>query len=620
MNKQSISTISNFLATLTTLPGVYRMLDSEGKVLYVGKATNLKKRVSSYFNKQTTGAKTRSLVSQIVSIEVSVTRSETEALLLESSLIKSLRPKYNVLMRDDKSYPFIHVSRTHPFPRLEMMRCKKKPQKGEFYGPYPSVPAVRDTLNFIQKVFKIRNCNDSFFSNRSRPCLQYQIKRCSAPCTAYISKHDYQQSVNDATRFLQGKSQQILDELERRMEDAVARLAFEEAARLRDQIKSLRLMQETQGVVQQRGDADAIAIEASPGFACVQCVTVRDGEVLASQSFFPAVPKHRLDGEDDSAESLWQQVFMAFIAFYYVDARERIPALVLTNQAVDNHQALEAMLSELRGKACQIKATPRGAKGHWLDFARNNLVMAIAERMTSTTLMNSRYQALCDLVHLSYPIKRMECFDISHTQGAETVASCVVFDENGPCKREYRQFNISGITPGDDYAAMEQAITRRFKRLVVEKRLPDLVIIDGGKGQVSVARRVLDALAITAVTVLGIAKGPDRKAGWERLILADGRQEITLPADSQALHLLQHIRDESHRFAINAHRKKRQKASLYSSLESIAGVGAKRRQALLRRFGGLRELAKAPVDEIAKVRGISQDLASRIYQHFHDAR
>ena len=611
-----------YLANLTVEPGVYRMLDGDGNVLYVGKASNLKKRVNSYFNKHKVGEKTRSLVSQIVSIDVSITRSETEALLLESSLIKLLQPKYNVLMRDDKSYPFIHVSHSNSFPRLEMIRSKKKPEKGEFFGPYPSVTALRETLHIIQKVFKIRNCSDNFFNGRSRPCLQYQIKRCSAPCTGYISVNDYQQSVDDATRFLQGRCQLILDELAVRMDDAVARLAFEDAAFLRDQIKSLRLVQEQQGVVQLRGDADVIAIEARPGFACIQCVTVRDGHVLASQSFFPSVPKQSLVDEAGEVESLWQQVFTAFIAYYYVDTPERIPALILTDQAVSGHQSIQLMLSHLRGKACLIQTRPRGIKARWLDFACNNLRLSIAEHQSSAALMSIRYQALGDLLRLPQPIRQMECFDISHTQGTETVASCVVFDANGPCKREYRRFNIVGITPGDDYAAMEQAMTRRYARLIdkhnaPDASLPDIVIVDGGKGQMTVARRVFASLNIEGVMLLGIAKGPSRKAGWERLIVADATQEITLPADSPALHLLQHIRDEAHRFAITTHRKKRQKASLDSSLESIEGIGAKRRQALLRRFGGLRELSKAPIEEISKVQGISQELAKRVYHHFH---
>ena len=615
-HKPSVN-LSSFLAKLSSSPGVYRMLDAEGTVLYVGKASNLKKRVNSYFNKQNSGAKTRSLVSQIVSIEVSITRSETEALLLESSLIKSLRPKYNILMRDDKSYPFIHLSDSNPFPRLVMIRSKKKPKHGDFFGPYPSVTAVRETLAFIQKVFKIRHCSDSYFSSRSRPCLQYQIKRCTAPCTGLITATDYQRAVSDAKQFLQGKSQQILDELGARMERAVANLAFEEAAELRDQIKSLRLVQEQQSVVQVRGDADVIVIDANPGLSCIQCVTVREGEVLASQSFFPSMPKQHWQEAGDEHDSLWQQVFLSFISYYYLETPARIPELVIVDHPVADKEVVEQMLGDLRQASCKIQTSSRGVKARWLDFARTNLQRAIAEHTSSALLIKQRYDALSAFIQITHPIQRMECFDISHTQGVETVASCVVFDANGPRPRDYRRFNISGITPGDDYAAMEQAISRRFKRLLETASLPDVLVIDGGKGQLSVARRVFDALNIQGVTLLGIAKGPGRKAGWERLILEDQAHEISLAADSPALHLLQHIRDEAHRFAITAHRKKRQKASLDSSLESIDGIGAKRRQALLRRFGGVRELAKAPLDEIVKVHGISKALALRIYEYFH---
>jgi len=606
--------LQHILTHLTSEPGVYRMLDADGHVLYVGKAANLKKRVSSYFTKHDNSPKTKSLVSQIVSIDVSITRSETDALLLESSLIKSLRPKYNVLMRDDKSYPFIHIDTDHPFPKIEIKRCKKKPKQGDFFGPYPSALAVRETLNLIQKVFKIRNCSDSYFSARARPCLQYQIKRCSAPCTAYISQKDYQQSLTDAKRFLQGRSHQILDELANRMQKAVDQLAFEEAAVIRDQIKQLRLVQEQQGVVQASGDADVIVIEARPGFACIQCVRIRQGEVLASESFFPTVPLQHLEDDEDT---IWQQVFTAFISYYYIDMPERIPGLIITEHAVADKTTLQDMLSGLRGKSCQIKHSIRGANVRWLDFARNNLRLAVSKHNISANTMNARFEALADFAGLPQGISRMECFDISHTQGSSTVASCVVFDEQGPCKREYRRFNLSGITPGDDYAAMDQAITRRYKRLAQEGHLPDVLIIDGGKGQVAVAKRVLAALELDGIVILGVAKGPTRKVGWERLILANQSQECILPADSPALHLLQHIRDEAHRFAIAAHRKKRQKASLDSSLESLSGIGPKRRQALLRRFGGLRELATASVEELTKVQGISEELAMRIYQHFH---
>ncbi|MBI2784768.1 MAG: excinuclease ABC subunit UvrC [Legionella longbeachae] len=605
-----------FLSKLPNEPGIYRMLDETGAVLYVGKASNLKKRITSYFNKQNTGIKTRSLVSQIATIEISVTRSETEALLLESNLIKTLRPKYNILLRDDKSYPYIHLSNHPEFPRIESYRSKKKPLSGNFFGPYPSSTAVKETIVAIQKIFKIRNCRDSYFNARSRPCLQYQIKRCTAPCVNYISPESYHKSVENAIRFLQGKCQLILDELAQRMEKAVNELNFEEAALLRDQIKNLRLVQEQQGILQLRGDADAIAIEVRPGFACVQCVTIREGQILASQSYFPSVPQQGFD-EELSVEELWQQTFDAFVGFYYFDAPEKIPALIITNHKLTDHQSLQEVLSQQRGKSCKIQVNPRGIKSRWMDFALNNLRVSIEEFVTKHSTMRSRFHELEQFLGFKKSIERMECFDISHTQGEATVASCVVFDHEGPCPSEYRRFNIENITPGDDYAAMEQAITRRFKRLIEVQSLPDLLIIDGGKGQVAVAQKALSSLNITTVTLLGVAKGPSRKAGWEKLILVHEARELNLPDDSKALHLLQHIRDEAHRFAITAHRKKRQKKRLDSTLEDIEGVGAKRRQALLHRFGGIRELAKAPLEEIAKVQGISEHLAKRIFQFFH---
>ncbi|KTD79241.1 excinuclease ABC subunit UvrC [Legionella waltersii] len=617
MNKQTNKQdLVAFLSKLPNEPGIYQMLDKDGHVLYVGKASNLKKRVSSYFNKQNSGVKTRSLVEQIISIDISVTRTETEALLLESSLIKSLRPKYNVLLRDDKSYPYIHVSDHSEFPRIELYRSKKKPLSGYFFGPYPSTTAVKETLVTIQKVFKIRTCRDTYFNARSRPCLQYQIKRCTAPCVNYISSEHYKQSVDDAMQFLQGKCQLILDELAERMNRAVEQLHFEEAAVLRDQIKSLRLVQEQQAVVQLRGDADVIAIEAQPGFACIQCVTIREGQVLASRSFFPKVPEFNLETEANT-DLLWQQIFEAFIGFYYLDATERIPGLILTNSSVAEHSLFEEILTQKRGKACKIQVNPRGIKSRWMDFAKNNLRVSIAEFVNKHSTIKSRYSALEEILATGKSIERMECFDISHTSGEATVASCVVFDKEGPCPNEYRRFNIEGITPGDDYAAMEQAITRRFKRLIESKSLPDLLVIDGGKGQVAVAKKVLDALLVTDVIILGVAKGPLRKAGWETLILVHEEKEFTLPEDSIALHLLQHIRDEAHRFAITSHRKRREKVRSKSSLESIEGVGSKRRQALLQRFGGIRELAKASLEEISKVQGINAQLADRIYRYFH---
>jgi excinuclease ABC subunit C len=590
------------------------MKNAEGEILYVGKAKNLKKRVSSYFMKQNQGVKTKTLVEQIADIEITVTRSETEALLLESNLIKSLRPKYNVLMRDDKSYPYIHVNE-HTFPRMEMYRSKRKPKKGEFYGPFTSSTSVKTTLNTIQKLFKIRNCRDSYFAARSRPCLQYQIKRCSAPCVNYISEQDYAKSVDNARRFLQGKCEQIINELTVQMEEAVSDLAFEVAAKLRDQIKLLRMVQEQQGMVQLRGDADALAIEAKPGFACIQLVTIRNGELLHSQSFFPSVPNISLSAENEQA--LHQAVFEAFVSNRYFEQPERIPQEIITDAHVENKEAIEQMLTELRTSRCRLLQKPKGNKRRWLDFAHNNLQLAIRDYQQSAQTMVNRYQDLEKLLNRHQPIHRMECFDISHSSGEATIASCVVFDRQGPRKSDYRRFNIEGITKGDDFAAMNQALTRRYRRLVTEDNLPDVLIIDGGKGQVNVALKVLAELGIEETTVLGVAKGPERKAGWERLILADTNIERTLPENSPALHLLQQIRDEAHRFAITSHRRKRDKSRFESSLESIEGIGAKRRQALLKRFGGIRDVSSASMEEISKVPGISQALAERIYHHFH---
>ena len=607
-------------AHLTDEPGIYRMLDQDGSVLYVGKANNLKKRVSSYFNRHNPSAKTRSLVKQIAAIEVTITRTEAEALLLESSLIKSLHPKYNVLLRDDKKYPYIHVTSAHPYPRMELYRSKKKPSGRDFFGPYTSINAVKETLNTIQKVFKIRNCRDNYFSARTRPCLQYEIKRCTAPCTDYISKLAYNESVQQAIQFLQGKSQQIIADIEMRMDQAVARLAFEEAAAYRDQIKSLRVVQERQGVVQLQGDADIIVLEARPGFACIQWVSVRDGQVIASQHFFPEVPTIVLDEEDGDAEHacIRQQVLEAFIAYFYLDMPARIPALILFDQAPLDYRTLAECLSELRGKKCRIQINPRAGKGRWIDFALNNLRLAIEAQQTSKAATRARYQALMDLLGMTETITRMECFDISHTLGEATIASCVVFDENGPSTAQYRRFNIRDIQAGDDYAAMQQALQRHFKRVQAgEQRPPDILVIDGGKGQVNIAKKVLHELQVDGIEIVGVAKGPERKAGLEQLILATQAREITLPSDSPALHLLQHIRDEAHRFAITAHRKKRQKTRFESSLDLIEGVGPKRRQALLRRFGGIQALTKASVEEIVKVSGISQALAERIYLYFH---
>lgn len=607
--------LSNVLAHLPSDAGVYQMIDQGGTVLYVGKAKNLKKRVTSYFNKQQ-GVKTRSLVSQIVHIEISVTRTETEALLLESNLIKSLRPKYNILMRDDKTYPYLYVNQQHRFPRIEMVRSKKKPNKGLYFGPYPSVAAVRETLTIIQKVFKIRNCRDTYFNTRMRPCLQYQIKRCSAPCTQYISEQSYQSAIEAAIKFLQGKCSAIIDELSQKMEQAVSNLRYEEAALLRDQIKSLRLIQEQQGMMRLNGEADVIAIQAGLDFACVQCISIRDGSVLSNQRFFPILPPTE---SEITPDFLLEQVFEAFVNFYYLEAPGRIPDEIILANAIQDYAPIAALLSDFAEKKCRIVVKPRGDKSRWVDFAVDNLKLSVSEHRSLLASRVQRYESLALLLGLEQPIRHMECFDISHTQGQQTVASCVVFDHQGPNKKEYRHFNILDITPGDDYQAMEQVLRRRFKRLVEEQTFPDLLIIDGGKGQVKIAQAVLERLQVPKTHIIGIAKGVDRKAGWERLIIADENREITVDPDLPGLHLLQHIRDEAHRFAIKAHRQKRHKTGLSSSLDQVEGIGPKRRYALLQRFGGIRDLAQASIEEIAKVGGVSQALAQRIYEHFHGA-
>jgi excinuclease ABC subunit C len=615
MKNDNISiSLTIYLKNLTHEPGVYRMLDEHSQVLYVGKARDLNKRVNSYFSKQHHGPKVQSLVSQIASIDVYITRSETEALLLESNLIKSLRPKYNVLLRDDKSYPFIYITTSHDFPSISVKRCKKKPSSNEYFGPYPSAHAVWDAVNTFEKVFKIRNCSNSYFKSRSRPCLQYQIKRCSAPCTGFISKEDYNKSIIDATRFLKGYELQILNDLEARMQIASDNLMFEEAALIRDNIKSLRLIQEQQSVVKARGEVDVIVIATKPGFSCVQCVSIRDGEVIRSESFYPQTPNEQLLFDD---EQILQQVFNAFIVFYYLDMPDRVPDTILTNYDVNDAKLLEETIFNASSVHCKIKkVTKNSSSASWIDFAINNLNLAITKHNTAFEVVEKRFKALADFLKIPNFMK-MECFDISHTQGDCTVASCVVFDKHGPCKREYRRFNINNINKGDDYAAMEQVITRRYRQKIKSQALPDLIIIDGGKGQVRVARQVLKDFDLDHILVIGVAKGPSRKFGMEKIFIADEKTEITLPDNSPVLQLIAHIRDESHRFAITLHRKQRGKASIDSSIESIPGIGHKRRLALLKRFGGMRELTKASIDEIAKVKGISQDLAKLVYDHLH---
>ena len=595
----------SFLRTLTTRPGVYRMLDAKGEVLYVGKARNLKNRVSSYFRKNGLPPKTQALMRQMVDMEITVTHTEAEALILENNLIKSQLPRYNVLLRDDKSYPWIYLSSEDEYPRLALHRGARR-HKGRYFGPYPSAGAVRESLHLLQKTFRVRQCEDSFFSNRTRPCLQYQIKRCTAPCVQLISTGGYAQDVRHTVLFLEGKSSVLNDELVQRMEQAAQQQDYEQAAVYRDQIASLRHVQERQYVSGESGDVDIIACVVSGGIACVQVFFIRQGVNLGNKHFFPRIP----------VDSQVTDVLSAFTAQYYL--AHPVPERLLLNAAIEDAALLEQVLGERAGRKVSVSHRVRGEKARWLQLGVANAEQALAARLSSQAGMAKRLTMLQQLLELEELPKRIECFDISHTQGEDTVASCVVFDHEGARKSDYRRFNIDGITGGDDYAAMQQALLRRYTRLKKEDcRLPDIVLIDGGKGQVGVAMRVLEELQIREILVVGVAKGPERRPGLEILhIPAQGRQ-LDLDASSPALHLIQQIRDEAHRFAISGHRQKRGKARRVSPLEGIPGIGPRRRQQLLKQFGGLQEVMRAGVEDLGRVPGISRTLAQQIYDAFH---
>ncbi|WP_019023991.1 MULTISPECIES: excinuclease ABC subunit UvrC [unclassified Thioalkalivibrio] len=595
-----------FLKTLTQSPGVYQMLDASGGVLYVGKARNLRSRVASYFRgSDDRGPRIRSMVRQIADIRVAVTHTEAEALLLEANLIKRHRPRYNVLLRDDKSYPYIFVS-GQEYPRLGFHRGAKK--KGvRYFGPYPSAGAVRESLALLQKLFQVRQCEDSVFAHRSRPCLQYQIGRCTAPCVGYITPEEYARDVESSVQFLQGKSEVVIADLMQRMEAASERLDFEHAARLRDQIARLRQISEQQFVSGGEGDADVIALAQEAGAVAVEIFFVRGGQNLGNRELFPNVPEATDTGE----------IMAAVLAQYY--AEREPPARVLLSHEPEGAPALEAFLMERRdGRKVQLAWSLRGDRARWLDMARRNAELALKTRIASQAGQAARLDALTAELNLESPPKRMECFDISHTGGERTVASCVVFGPDGAIKSDYRRFNIDGIEPGDDYAAMHQALSRRFARLKKgEGQEPDILFIDGGKGQVTQALNVLADLGLDHIRVIGVAKGEERRPGMETLILSGVEAPSILPAHSGALHLIQQIRDEAHRFAITGHRARRAKARKESTLESIPGLGPKRRSALLRHFGGLRGVARAGVDELTKVPGIHRRLAQAIYDQFH---
>ncbi|WP_146875725.1 excinuclease ABC subunit UvrC [Halovibrio variabilis] len=593
-----------FLSSVSTSPGVYRMLDEHSNTLYVGKAKRLKARLSSYFRGQL-NTKTQAMVSRIADVQVTVTRTETEALLLEQTLIKQLRPPYNILLRDDKSYPFVFVTDRHPYPALEYKRARQRSDDGRYLGPYPSSGAVRESLALMQKIFRIRNCEDSVFAHRSRPCLQYQIQRCSAPCVDYISAEDYRRDVEHAVMCLEGKSENVTQELMAAMEAASQALNFEEAARLRDQVQQLRQLQQRQFVDTGGGDADIFALAQRPGALGVSVLSVRDGRLLGARHH---TPKNDLDLP---LETLLTEV----VSQYYFGQPHNVPSEVITSHPLDDSELIAEALTQQVGKRIRVTSQVRGHRAQWQQLAITNAEQQLASQLANQTQLTERFTALQKALALDETPQRLECFDISHSHGEATVASCVVFDHQGPRKSDYRHFRIEGVAAGDDYAAMQQALTRRLKRVKSgEAVAPDILIVDGGKGQLNMAREVFKTLAITNIILLGVAKGTTRKAGLESLYVETADNPLDLDPASPALHLIQHIRDESHRFAIAGHRAQRDKARRTSTLQDIPGIGPKRRRELLRFFGGLQGVQKASRDELARVPGINASLAESIYR------
>ncbi len=594
---------ASFLKSLTTLPGVYQMVDATDTVIYVGKAKNLKKRVSSYFRKTGLTSKTRVMVAQIHHIEISVTHTENEALIVENNLIKELMPRYNILLRDDKTYPYLHIS-DDEFPRLSLHRGNKR-KGGRYFGPYPSAGAVRESLNLLQKLFPVRQCDNTYYQNRSRPCLQYQIKRCTAPCVDLVSREEYKKDIEHTILFLEGKNQQVMDDLSQQMEVASQQLDFEQAAALRDKIISLRRVQERQYVSSEHGDLDVLAAKISDGIAVVEVCFIRGGRNLGNKSYYPK-------GSSDSSP---QELLSAFIPQYYLG--KDVPSEILVSHIPEDMSLIQDVLKAEAGHNVAIRNPQRGTGVRWMKMANINAEISLNHRLSSRSNLLQRFELLQEALSLDEMPKRLECFDISHSSGERTVASCVVFGLEGAIKADYRKFNIEGITPGDDYAAMNQALSRRFTRLKKgEGKRPDLLLIDGGKGQISEAVAVMTELQLD-IDILGIAKGPERKPGEETLFLVGREGEVNLPADSPALHLLQQVRDEAHRFAITGHRQRRAKARKTSVLENIEGMGPKRRQKLLQQFGGLQEIKRAGVEDLVRVDGISESLAQKIYDVFH---
>ena len=594
-----------YVDSLPARPGVYRMLDAAGEVLYVGKARNLKSRVASYFQPSNVHPKVQALIAKTAGMEVTITNSDTEALLLEFNLIKRHRPRFNVVLRDDKSFPFVHLATNHEFPSLTFYRGSRK-EPGRFFGPYPSAGAVRETLQRLQKLFRLRNCADGYFAHRSRPCLQYQIRRCTAPCVGLISKEQYQRDVDAAIKVLEGRNDEVYQDLASRMEEAAQRLQFEEAAKLRDQMASLKTVQAQQIVTADiHHDADVIAIAQASGEYCVALMFVRGGRSLGHATFFPKAP---------FAEPA--EVLAAFVSQYYLE--REAPAEIIVEHDFEEAALLESTLAARASHKVRIASAVRGIRASWLEMMRGNAGQSLQMRGLARASIESALEDIREALNLDGVPHRIECFDISHTGGTDTVASCVVFGVEGPLKGDYRRFNIAGIEPGDDYAAMHQALTRRYKRVRDgEYSAPDLLLIDGGKGQLAQAAAVLEELGVAGITLVGVAKGADRRPGQEQLFLLGRETPTILPADSHALHLIQRVRDEAHRCAIAGHRRKRAKRHSQSILETIPGLGPVKRRELLKQFGGLQGILRAGIDDFVRVRGFGRELAELIYEHLH---
>lgn len=600
----------HFLDHCARKPGVYRMLNADGEVLYVGKARNLQARLGSYFQKNVASVKTRALVSRIADVQTTVTGSEAEALLLEQSLIKSLRPPYNILLRDDKSYPYIRITTSDTWPRITFHRGTRR-KGSHYFGPYPSGGAVREAISLVEKVFQVRNCSDSYFRNRTRPCLQHQIQRCTAPCVGLVSEQDYAQQIKLAMDFLDGRSRDVVEHLSRQMEAASQALAFEEAALLRDKLAAIQAVQQKQYAETGQGDLDVVAVDGRHGLAVVDVLMIRGGRILGHRTFRPETR-----GEEDLAE-----ILEAFVGQYYLGDREDPvdPPEILLSHDIAGSDTLQQALSEHWSKKVRVAWRVRGDRAAWVNMAKANATQSLATELAAREHMEKRFLALESLLETDQPVRWIECFDISHTQGEKAVASCVVFDQQGARKPDYRHFNVSPPQAGDDYAALEEAIRRRYQRVLNEEgRLPDLLLIDGGKGQLQRGWDVMGELGLQdRMWVMGIGKGPSRRPGFEVLYLPDGREMTPGPSHS-ALHLLQQVRDEAHRFALTGHRARRGKARKTSSLDEIPGIGPKRRKALLTHFGGLKQLRNASLAELARVPGINAQMAETLYDWFHN--